>query len=390
MTKFVHFLYPLVYRISLSDHNVASTVKVMGLEYESVSSHREMLCEIAKNDGSNIIFTGQSFYNVSLRAPPYIIDERNVFDIFGVIPFGIIDDHAYADFMLQRCKKAPKEVVMGSSSPSLLNEFDAVSISEKVHKITIPPKSPEIDLVPFKDKQERAVFIGKLYENVPSSKQDLERHMIPRLVSDERVDRAEKELIFDFVKGRLQDPFFSPVKDSLKGSNLALLYLDSFDKFFRNFYRERELNQIVGVFAERKIPTYVIGGSGETWSFSNKLSCTFMTKKRYEEAMRFLHHSKYCINATPSYGDMLTNRAIDMMGSNSLCISDYSPFYENLEKSAFYFGPDYLMSHHFESCSKEEDAQMQKQYINKWYSEERACSHWQHAIDQARVIISRP
>lgn len=381
--RLVYLEYPLVYGVELAGNGVKAALEETEFKVDVIDGSKNIINEISHADKRDIIFTGHSFYNLTMKSPPYIQQDTNVFDIFDVVPFAIADDHAYADFMLKRCKKAPREIIIGSTSDNLLNEFEAVSISTKVHKIKIPSKSPEADNVPFETKQNRAVFLGKLYDNVPKDKASLES----KVLSDNKLSENDKATVFKMIAGREDDPFFSLPTTELHTNDLSLLYYDLVDKFFRNLYRDQELGKIARAFNERNIPVHVIGGAESSWSFKGKQNCIFWPKMEYKEAINFLHNSKYNINLTPSYADVLTGRAIDMMGSNTLCVSDYTPYYEQLEKELIYFGNEFISSDSFFEESNCKLANTQKIYIHKLFGEKKAKEEWRKCINKASKII---
>ena len=381
----VYLEYPLIYGVELAGKGVKLALEKTDFKIKVIDDSKSIISEITLADESDIIFTGHSFYNLTMKSSPYIQKDTNIFDIFGIVPFAIADDHAYAEFMLKRCKKAPQEIIIGSTSANLLDEFEAVSISKKVHKLHIPSKSPEVDNVLFEKKQTRAVFLGKLYDNVPRDKSSLEN----KVLSDCLLSEDDKVLIIKMINGREANPFFSLPASELYVSDLSLLYYDLVDKFFRNFYRNQELGKIACAFQERGIPVHVIGGEASSWSFKGKQNCLFWPKMEYKEAINFLHNSKYNINLTPSYSDVLTGRAIDMMGSNSLCVSDYSPYYEQLEKELIYFGSNFISSNNFLEKNVCKLASMQKNYIYKLFGEERVKEDWVECIGKASEILDK-
>ncbi|GGC99227.1 tetratricopeptide repeat protein [Vreelandella lutescens] len=381
--KFVHIRYPLIYGISLFDENVRNSAKSLSLEYSSLAGEEEIVREICRATSSDLVFTGHSFYNLSVKSAPYINENRNLFDLFGIVPFSIVDDHAYADFMLSRCKGAPEEIIMGSTSMQLLDEYEAVSVSKKVYKIKVPPKVAEKDVIPFEEKENRAVFLGKLYDNIPANLAILKS----KIDKDTRLSSDEKRKILKMVEGRQENAFYSPEVHELAVSDLVLLYYDLTDKFFRNLYREKELKKIVNAFKKHNIPVHVIGGDKSAWAFEGKEYCVFWPKTNYKNAVEFLHKSKYNINLTPSYSDTLTGRAIDMMGSNSLCISDYTPYYEKLNKELVYFGCDFVASGEFIEGKNKDYARGQSEHINNMYSNEKVEEEWESCIAQAYDIL---
>ncbi|MGP9768036.1 glycosyltransferase [Halomonas sp. AOP13-D3-9] len=385
INRLVYLDYPLIYGVELAGRGVKLALENTESEIKVINGSNEIINEIALADKNTMIFTGHSFYNLTMKSPPYIQQDTNVFDIFNVVPFAVVDDHAYADFMLQRCKKAPQEIIMGSTSADLLDEFEAVSISKKVHKINIPSKSPEVDSVPFEEKQTRAVFLGKLYDNIPKDKASLES----KVLSDNRLTENDKALILEMINGRERNPFFSLHASELYVSDLSLLYYDLVDKFYRNFYRNQELGRIACAFKKHGIPVHVIGGEESGWSFKEKKNCIFWPKMEYKEAIIFLHNSKYNINLTPSYSDVLTGRAIDMMGSNALCVSDYSPYYEKLEKEVIYFDSDFIGSNDFFEENSRKLASMQKEYIHKIFGKEKIKDEWRECIYKAYEILNK-
>lgn len=381
--RFIHIKCPLIYGISLFDEHVSNAAKNIGLDYHAVDKEGDIIKKVSEVGARTLIFTGHSYYNLTVKSPPYIMEDKNIFDIFNVVPFSIIDDHAYADFMLHRCKKAPREIIIGSTSSDLLEEFEVVSGAKKVHKIKVPPKAPAVDYIPFNEKENRAVFLGKLYDNVPKNKAGLKN----KVLADNRLSKIHKDLIMKMIEGRENDAFFSLQASDLNVDDLVLLYFDLVDKYFRNFHRERELEKIARAFKKQSIPVHIVGGDESSWSFAGKEDCVFWPKMSYKEAISFLHKSKYNINLTPSYSDILTGRAIDMMGSNSLCVSDYSPFYETMEKNLVYFGCDYICSKEFTEEISCKAAELQKNYIVSLYGKEQVEEEWRRCIVRAYEIL---
>lgn len=382
--NFIYLKYPLIYGVELFEQGVLLGQERTGLKLKVIEKHAEIIKQVIEASPDDVIFTGHSFYNLSIKSPPYIMNDVNIFDLYKKIPFSIVDDHAYADFMLSRCRKSPEKIVVGSSSELVLEEFEAVSISKNVHKIKAPLKVPAVDEVAFDEKEERAVFLGKLYPNIDKNLKKL----IKRVREDGRLSSKERDSIFEMIRCRKNDPFYSPLSMLKDQKDIVLLYFDLVDKFFRNSHRELELGKISAAFSEKNIPFYIIGGVEEQWDFTGKKECIFFDKMAYSDAIHFLHNSKYIVNLTPSYPDSLPKRALDAMCSNSLCITDFTPFYDSLNKKEFYYDYSFVESNAFDELDISLLARRQKEYILQFCNEELVASQWAECIKKAHSLIS--
>lgn len=382
--NFVYLEYPLIYGVELFKKGVKLGQAKTKLNLKVVDNSKDIVSEIVCASKSDIIFTGHSYYNMTVSSPPYLKNETNIFDLYEKTPFCTIDDHAYADFMLQRCRRAPKKLVVGSPSELLLEEFEAVSNAKKLCKIKLPLKIPAVDNVTFENKDERAVFVGKLYPNVDKSIQDLTE----RVRKEKRLNLNELDLIHEMIEGRKANAFYSPIPDKLKVSDLALLYCDLVDKVFRNYYREKEISRISSAFINKRIPFFIIGGKEEEWSFAGKEKCSFYEKMNYTDAVKYMHNSKYIVNLTPSYPDSLPKRALDAMCSNSLCITDFTPFYNRLDKEKFHYDYNFVKSSIFNESDISLLARKQKEYILQFCNEELVSSQWAECIKKAQSFVS--
>ncbi|QTP55379.1 hypothetical protein HNO51_12205 [Billgrantia sulfidoxydans] len=370
--------YPLIYNIEILNNGVIdSALAKVGAKKRTLKGIEGLLSAASKKDAQKeIFFTGHSFYNTMVNSPPYVI-KQNVFDLFGITPFSIIDDHAYADFMLPRCLNSPDSIIIGSKSARLIEEFKQVGNAKKIKGIVIPHKAPEIDPVLYKDKQNIAVFVGKLYPNAPKSTTSI----IKAVAKEKKIPKSQQQAICEFIEKRRSDPFAEPTLERGVTTETTLLYFDLVDKHFRNKYRTAQLEKLSSVLAARGIKTVVIGGKKSEWPFKKDQGCVFYDRMEYKKALHIMNRARYNINLTPSYPDLFTDRAINMMGSNSLCLSDYTPFLESHNKKALYFGHEWL-ENDFEVSDCQELAMKQKLEILKTYNAARIESAWISCLEQ--------
>nr|WP_299239816.1 tetratricopeptide repeat protein [uncultured Halomonas sp.] len=370
--------YPLIYNIEILNNEIIdNALAKVGAKKKAVNGIEGLLSAASRrNAKEEIFFTGHSFYNATVNSPPYVI-KQNVFDLYGITPFSIVDDHAYADFMLSRCHNSPDSIIIGSKSARLIEEFKQVSNANKIKGIVIPHKSPEKDPVLYKDKQNIAVFVGKLYPNVPKSTTSI----VNTVAKEKQIPKGQQQAILEFIEKRRSDPFAEPTLERGVTSETTLLYFDLVDKHFRNKYRTAELEKLSRALAARGIKTVIIGGKKSEWPFKQDHGCEFHERMEYGKTLHIMNSARYNINLTPSYPDIFTDRAINMMGSNSLCLSDYTPFLEAHNKEALYFGHEWL-ENDFKESDCQELAMKQKLEILKTYNSAKIENAWVACLEQ--------